>query len=205
MKRYSLCPICGDEGLHETKTTILREFEGFKKGVPFHASVCESCGSETLTDQQAKFNKRQMTDFYRAADGLLTGSQIRAIREDLHLTQTEAACVFGGGKNAFTKYENGDVTQSTALDKLIRTAYAVPAAFSFLRQGCPSVTAVEYNPIWTQGEIINTYFASVGGSLLAANRHTSSRSKVVIKNYEPEPTNKANYSGYQELKFGSRL
>ena len=206
MKHYSLCPICGDEGLHEKKTNILREFEGFTKEVPFHASVCESCGSETLTDQQAKFNKRQMTDFYREADGLLTGPQIKAIREDLHLTQSEAACTFGGGKNAFTKYENGDVTQSLALDKLIRTAYAVPAAFAFLRQGCPTLTTVEYNQLSTQFEILHDYIlTSARPSLIAKKRDKESPANVVINCYVPENIQKTSYSESKAQIVGSKL
>ncbi|EMF0743310.1 type II toxin-antitoxin system MqsA family antitoxin [Klebsiella aerogenes] len=205
MKRYSLCPICGDEGLHETKTKILREFEGFKKEVPFHASVCESCGSETLTVQQAKFNKRQMTDFYREADGLLTGGQIKAIREDLRLTQSEAAIIFGGGKNAFTKYENGDVTQSFALDKLLRTAYSVPAAFEFLRKGCPAVTTVEYTNRTTELEMIKTYLVSKTGHLKYAKSPAEDSVKVVIQNYVSEPTQHNTWHRIETIALGSKL
>ncbi|MGC0823087.1 type II toxin-antitoxin system MqsA family antitoxin [Pantoea agglomerans] len=137
MKHYSLCPICGDEKLHEVQRLVTRKSDGYVKKVPFHASVCESCGCETLTERQALFNKRAMTNFYREADGLLTGEQIKYIRLALNLTQAEASTVFGGGKNAFTKYEKGDVTQSCAMDKLIRTANAVPEAFEYLSAGCP--------------------------------------------------------------------
>lgn len=189
MKRYSLCPICGDERLHETSRSILREFEGFRKEVPFHASVCDSCGSETLTDQQAIFNKRQMTDFYREADGLLTGCQIKAIRDDLRLTQAAASKVFGGGKNAFTKYENGDVTQSVAMDKLIRTAYAVPAAFDFLSNGCPSIVTIEHNPPKLRVlDEISTYVVS----RLSINSHIRSQrvDKVKVSNFITESSSK---------------
>lgn len=199
MKRHSFCPVCGDEGLHEMKTTILREFEGFKKEVPFHASVCGSCGSETLTDQQAKFNKRQMTDFYRAANGLLTGSQIKAIRDDLHLTQSEAASIFGGGKNAFTKYENGDVTQSLALDKLIRTCYAVPAALKFLREDCPSVINTEIYTIHAQSEIFNTYPISKVRRSPLTRRCSKNSATVILNKYEVD------FSGHQYVTVGSQL
>ncbi|HIH5777413.1 TPA: type II toxin-antitoxin system MqsA family antitoxin [Citrobacter werkmanii] len=189
MKHYSLCPICGDEALHEAKSCVLREFEGFKKEVPFHASVCDSCGSETLTEKQAKFNKRQMTDFYREADGLLTGRQIKGIREALHLTQSQAAEIFGGGKNAFTKYENGDVTQSSALDKLIRTAYAVPAAFNFLSKGCPSITSVEYNHFESGAEVLHMHVvAKTRTFTTVTNRRSEHVGKVVIDNFLPELT-----------------
>lgn len=137
MKHYSLCPICGDEKLHEVQRLVTRESDGYVKKVPFHASVCESCSCETLTEKQALFNKRAMTNFYREVDGLLTGEEIKHIRLALNLTQAEASTVFGGGKNAFTKYEKGDVTQSYAMDKLIRTAKAVPEAFEYLSAGCP--------------------------------------------------------------------
>ncbi|MEM6050489.1 type II toxin-antitoxin system MqsA family antitoxin [Erwinia sp. P7711] len=166
MKRYSLCPICGDESLHENHQYVLREFEGFKKQVEFHVSSCDSCGSETFTEKQATFNKRQMSDFYREADGLLTGRQIRCFREALGITQIAASKLFGGGKNAFTKYENGDVTQSVAMDKLIRTAYAIPAALEFLHQGCPDVAVVSYNA--SICEAVSTLFTETASLRLAS-------------------------------------
>lgn len=205
MKHYSLCPICGDERLHETRSIVLREFEGFTKKVPYHASVCDSCGSETLTDQQATFNKRQMTDFYREADGLLTGNQIRAIREDLGLTQSEAAGYFGGGKNAFTKYENGDVTQSVAMDKLIRTAYAVPEAWTFLRSGCPSIVTVEHNPVSLRNLAeISTYFVSK----FYTNSHARVEvvKKFEVESYAPEPRmGSMKWGAYEARTAGGKL
>lgn len=187
MKRYSLCPICGDEKLHETRRNVLREFEGFKKEVAFHTSACESCGSETLTEKQATFNKRQMTDFYREADGLLTGNQIKAFRENMHLTQAQAAKVFGGGKNAFTKYENGDVTQSVAMDKLIRTAASVPQALEFLHHGCPEVTAVTYTTSY-EDKIYRTLFDKAPIMMLSPlKRVKSANVELQMFQFEGEP------------------
>jgi len=137
MKHYSLCPICGENALHEVKQHIRRESDGFAKYVPYNASVCDSCACETLTEKQALFNKRAMANFYREADGLLTGDQIKNIRLSLNLRQSDAAKLFGGGVNAFAKYESGDVTQSVSMDKLLRTANAVPQALEYLIEGCP--------------------------------------------------------------------
>ena len=130
-----------------------------------------------------------MTDFYREADGLLTGRQIKGIREALHLTQSQAAEIFGGGKNAFTKYENGDVTQSSALDKLIRTAYAVPAAFHFLSKCCPSITSVEYNHFESGAEVLHMHVvAKTRTFTTVTNRRLEHVGKVVIDNFLPELT-----------------
>ena len=74
-----------------------------------------------------------MIEFRKKVDGLLTGSQVRSIRKSLGLNQAEAARVFGGGPVAFSKYENDDVTQSEAMDKLLRLASRLPAAMDILQ------------------------------------------------------------------------
>jgi HTH-type transcriptional regulator/antitoxin MqsA len=146
-----------------------------------------------------------MTDFYREADGLLTGNQIKAIRDDLGLTQAEAAKVFGGGKNAFTKYENGDVTQSVAMDKLIRTAYAVPAALDFLRKGCPSVVTVEYNPLSIRNlSEISTYLVST--RFVKSPSRNEKSDTVKIAKFTSEPVSRTvNWQVIAEHMAGSKL
>jgi len=68
----------------------------------------------------------------RRADGLLSPEEIRHAREALGLTQHKAAEVFGGGRNAFSKYERGEVAQSVAMDRLIRLCLAHPKMLSEL-------------------------------------------------------------------------
>ena len=51
--------------------------------------------------------------------GLLTGEEVRASRKSLRLSQEQAAQLFGGGPVAFSKYENDEITQSDAMDRLI--------------------------------------------------------------------------------------
>ena len=51
---------------------------------------------------------------------------------DSGLTQKQAAKVFGGGSNAFAKYEAEDVVQSVGMDKLLRLAVEVPDAATWL-------------------------------------------------------------------------
>ena len=43
-----------------------------------------------------------------------------AVRKKLHLDQREAAEIFGGGANAFSRYENGKTKPSLALVKLLK-------------------------------------------------------------------------------------
>ena len=45
---------------------------------------------------------------------------IASVRKKLALDQCEAAEIFGGGVNAFSRYENGKTKPSLALVKLLR-------------------------------------------------------------------------------------
>jgi hypothetical protein len=52
-----------------------------------------------------------------SSKGLLASTQLRAMREDLGVTQKEASELVGGGPVVFSKYENEDVSQSVAMDR----------------------------------------------------------------------------------------
>ncbi|MCY1304215.1 Antitoxin MqsA [compost metagenome] len=51
---------------------------------------------------------------------------IKTVRKQLKLTQKEAANLFGGGPNAFSRYEKGDVDAPTPLVKLFQLLQAHP-------------------------------------------------------------------------------
>ena len=59
--------------------------------------------------------------------------EIRAIREQLGLSQAEAGELLGGGPRAFTKYERGTVKPSASIIKLLRLYEANPALVATLR------------------------------------------------------------------------
>jgi len=89
---------------------------------------CDTCGADPIFRDQIKRNHLKIADAKRVADGLLVGEEIRRIRMRLKLTQREAAEVFGGGANAFSKYERGDVVQSVAMDRLLRLIDRAPVS-----------------------------------------------------------------------------
>ena len=134
------CPIC-EEGYLDSRIDLDRvEYQGHHADLELHYSFCKTCGSEQANMDQLRFNKRSMVEFRKKVDGLLTGSQVRSIRKNLGLSQAEAARVFGGGPVAFSKYENDDVTQSEAMDKLLRLANEVPSACKLLRSWSSAVS-----------------------------------------------------------------
>lgn len=95
--------------------------------------VCDHCAADPIYPEQIRRNQTRIADSKRKADGLLVGNEIRSIREFLCITQQEAAVLFGGGANAFSKYERGDVLQSVAMDRLLKAAAFFPDLIDFLR------------------------------------------------------------------------
>lgn len=126
------CPICGEGNLHAQTRQQVVERNSRKLNVTLSFSVCDTCQCEQASPDQLKQNKRAMIAARKMADGLLSGNEVRKLRDKLGLKQAQAAKVFGGGPVAFSKYESDDTAQSEAMDNLLRVAEAEPSAFSFL-------------------------------------------------------------------------
>ncbi|WP_395341846.1 type II toxin-antitoxin system MqsA family antitoxin [Ningiella sp. W23] len=131
-KQSMLCDLCGEGILEEKQGTNKVEYKSATKDLIVDFCECNECGVETALPVQTRNNKRRMIAFKKEVDGLLTGAEVKKYREALKLKQSEAAKVFGGGVVAFSKYENDDVMQSDAMDKLIRVAFASPEAYKLL-------------------------------------------------------------------------
>ena len=129
-----LCPVC-DMG----RLTFHRGSETFTyKNQPLVVDdleycLCDACGADPVLADQIRRNQSKITDAKRRMDGMLTGDEICAVRKRLGLSQKEAAELFGGGANAFSKYECGDVMQSVSMERLLRLAYLYPKLLDDLR------------------------------------------------------------------------
>jgi len=113
--------------------------------------ICSQCGSDPVFADQARRNHARITDARRRAEGLLTGAEIRALREGLGMTQAEAGELIGGGPMAFSKYERGEVTQSAGIDNFLRVLAVYPFIVDTLRgwqtNGSAAPGAGEYQTV----------------------------------------------------------
>ncbi len=130
----AICPLCEQGVLTEQQASESTVYKGVERMLPLYFACCSECGTEHADAKHLRANKRALQAFKKEVDGLLTGAQLRELRESLGLTQAQAAQVFGGGPVAFSKYESDDVAQSEGMDKLLRVAQAVPAAFAWLKE-----------------------------------------------------------------------
>lgn len=129
-----ICPECEEGQLSAGTRTIEITHLGASLRVPdLECYRCALCGTETVKPQQIRRNEIRIADARRSAQGLLSGNHILRMREHLGLSQSEAAELFGGGPNGFSKYERGVTIQSVPMDRLLRVAFAFPWIVEFLR------------------------------------------------------------------------
>lgn len=129
MSARERCPICGEGHVTEQVQMVESEHKGQKEALPLLFKLCDTCTSDFAGAAESKLNRRMLMAFRKRVDGLLTGAEITALRQQYNLTQGQAAKLFGGGPVAFSKYENDDVAQSESMDTLLRLIRRSAAAF----------------------------------------------------------------------------
>jgi len=121
------CPICGDGILNEKVLEETFEYKGQYHTIPDYVVYeCPNCGESIVPKDTLKATAKEIRDFQRKVDGLLTSDEIKKVRNFLGFTQEQMGALFGGGAKSFARYENGEVTQSRAMDNLIRIVDAYP-------------------------------------------------------------------------------
>lgn len=133
------CPMCSEGNLSPRNYSDTFTHNGRDLVVDnLESSVCDSCGAEPILTAQILSNQKLVADAKRIALGLLTGEQIKLIRDCLNLSQKQAALIVGGGVHAFSKYERGEVIQSEPMDKLLRLLFIDPTNITKLEREFPA-------------------------------------------------------------------
>lgn len=113
------CPICN--GKVEYKTELIAyTYKERSIEVEQSGKYCLECKEAFLSSRDLKSTKLEIANFKREIDHFLTTDELKRIRKKLHISQQEAAVIFGGEIRAFHKYETAEVTQSKPLDILFR-------------------------------------------------------------------------------------
>jgi HTH-type transcriptional regulator / antitoxin MqsA len=116
------CPVCGAaELVHDTRD---RPYT-YKGEATVIAAVtgdfCPACAESILDATESDRVVREMRAFSKLVNATIVDPGFIAnVRKKLALDQREAAEIFGGGINAFSRYENGKTKPPLALVKLLR-------------------------------------------------------------------------------------
>ena len=116
------CPFCGSaELIHDTRD-LPYTYKGETTVIPaVTADFCPAC-DESITDMlETERVMREMQAFDKQVNAAIVDTAfIVNVRKKLDLGQREAAEIFGGGINAFSRYENGKTKPPLALVKLFK-------------------------------------------------------------------------------------
>lgn len=129
------CPVCGAaELVHDTRdlpytykgeTTVISAVTG---------DFCSACNESVLDAAESDRVMREMRVFSKQINAsIVDPSFIANVRKKLALDQREAAEIFGGGVNAFSRYENGKTKPPLALVKLLKVLDRHPELLSEVR------------------------------------------------------------------------
>ncbi|QXI26227.1 type II toxin-antitoxin system MqsA family antitoxin [Pseudomonas vanderleydeniana] len=129
------CPVCGAaELIHDTRdlpytykgeTIVLTAVTG---------EFCPACAESVLDVVESDRVMREMRAFSKQVNAAIVDPAfIASVRKKLSLDQREAAEIFGGGINAFSRYENGKTKPSLALVKLLKVLDRHPELLNEVR------------------------------------------------------------------------
>jgi HTH-type transcriptional regulator / antitoxin MqsA len=131
------CPSCGmADLLHDVRdmsytykgeATVFAQIAG---------DYCPACGEAVLDAASSRAVSAEMRAFGKQVNAAIVDPAfISSVRKKLALDQREAAELFGGGANAFSRYETGKTKPPLALVKLFKVLDRHPDLLAEVRAG----------------------------------------------------------------------
>lgn len=129
------CPSCGAARMMRDTRDVPYVYKGESTRIPaVTGDFCSSCGEILLDQEQGDRYSEWIGQFQRQVNAAyIDPSYITKVRRKLELDQREAAELFGGGINAFSRYENGKTKPPLALVKLLKLLDRHPELLSEIR------------------------------------------------------------------------
>ena len=127
------CPYCGAM-TRPSRAPIRFPINGEMLSVPHVPHLeCPKCHESMLDLAQTRLLTEGAVALYRRRHQLLSGEEIREIRERFSVSQALLGRLLGLGPNTLSRWESGRHAQTAAMDRLLRLLRDFPGAFEFLR------------------------------------------------------------------------
>ncbi|WP_300756283.1 type II toxin-antitoxin system MqsA family antitoxin [Janthinobacterium sp.] len=116
------CEICGAGDLVQDVRDLPYTYKGETTVLPHvEGEFCTACDESILGPQESRRTMDLMLAFNKQVNSASVDPQfILSVRKKLNLDQRQAAEIFGGGVNAFSRYENGKTKPPLATVKLLK-------------------------------------------------------------------------------------
>jgi len=120
--------------VHDTRD-IPYTYKGESTVIPgVTGDFCPACGEAIFNAAEGQRTSTLMLEFNKQVNATIVDPEfISRVRKSLALDQREAAEIFGGGVNAFSRYENGKTKPPLALVKLLKVLEQHPDLLAEIR------------------------------------------------------------------------
>ena len=131
------CPACGAAKLIRDTRDMPYTYKGESTTIPsVTGDFCPACEEVVMDVGEATRHSAAMMAFNKQVNAsIVDPAFIAMVRKKLALDQREAAELFGGGVNAFSRYETGKTKPPLALVKLLKVLDRHPELLSEIRVG----------------------------------------------------------------------
>lgn len=115
------CPQCGGAELVHEVRSVPYTYRGETTLIPgVRGDWCPKCGDGVMPMGDDSLGEAMLAFNREVNARVVDPSFITRVRKKLDLDQREAAEIFGGGVNAFSRYETGRMVPPVALVKLLK-------------------------------------------------------------------------------------
>ena len=132
MKEMCECAIRGSEKVQSRSGARTVKVGSYSLELQDEFMLCETCGETYHSLTQSKAFDERVVEGRRSHEGLLSGSDIRRIRNNLGLSQAQLEEAIGIGPKTLVRWENNLGVQSKSIDDVLRLIELDPDNLRFL-------------------------------------------------------------------------
>jgi HTH-type transcriptional regulator/antitoxin MqsA len=131
------CPFCKSGTLKRSKRSLPYTYKGENTRIKdVSGDFCAKCGEAVLEVRESARVNAAMLEFNKRVNAQHVDPVfIAGVRKKLALDQRQAADIFGGGVNAFSRYETGKTKPPIALVKLLKVLDRHPELLNEIKTG----------------------------------------------------------------------
>jgi HTH-type transcriptional regulator/antitoxin MqsA len=131
------CPSCGAAKLVRGTRDLPYTYKGETTTIAaVRGQFCPACGEILLAAGEARRVSKAMLELNKQVNAsIVDPAFIARVRKKLGLGQRQAAAIFGGGPNAFSRYENGKTKPPLALVRLFQLLDQHPNLLKEIQSG----------------------------------------------------------------------
>ncbi|AIU74596.1 antitoxin [Hafnia alvei FB1] len=129
------CPECGSKNTIKDYRDIPFTYKGQSTVVKaVGADWCLDCGEGVIFKDESLRIDSILTEFNKQVNAsIIDPEYVVAMRKKLNLSQSEAGEIFGGGVNAFSRYETGKALPHVSTIKLLKLLDKYPELLEEIR------------------------------------------------------------------------